>query len=1029
MKKLLHKSSKLLILLALYESTSSAHAATTLLKPTLKRFTQPNIYLDEAVSGKVVTATGEPLPGVTVVVKNTNIGTTTGPDGSFQLAVPQTPAVLVFSFIGYTAKEVPVKDQKPIEVILLDDAKALEEVVVVGYGAQKRSDVTGAVSSISQTALKQPLSSVDQALKGAAPGVQVTQTSGQPGGGVSVRIRGGSSIQGGNEPLYVIDGYPIYNSTATAGTLSGNAVNPLASINPADIESIDILKDASATAIYGSRGANGVVIVTTKKGKAGKNNVSYEASFGTQTLQKKIALLDASEFAALRNEALYDANPTKGPNQYLSATQIEQLGAGTDWQEAAFRSAPTQNHQLTVSGGDAKTRYLVAGNYFNQDGIIKNTNFSRLGIRANVDVNPFEKLKVSASLTASKADAQVAPAGIINSLLLMPPTATIYESDGSYTLRNPFENVFANPIATLNEQLNEATTNRLLGTVFAEYTFLNNLRLKVLFGTDINNITEKSYIPSTIYEGSLTKGTAGRGSLNSYSWLNENTLTYNKTLGNHNLDLLGGFTQQEFNRENFRAEAQNFVVDDLTYNAIGNGSTLVKPNSDATQWVLHSVLGRVNYNFKNKYYFTSSFRADGVSRFGEGNKWGYFPSAAVSWKLSNEEFFRSIEQYVSDLKIRASFGTTGNLEIGEYQSLATLGSYTYIMGDKIITGFAPNRIANDKLSWETTHQYDAGIDFGLLDNRFQISVDAYYKKTKDLLLNVEIPWTSGYASSLQNFGSVQNKGYELGINTRNLTGTFTWNTDLNLSINRNKVLTIGNGASSYISGNYIIQVGQPLGSYYGTVTAGILQTGEEATAGKFTGSAVPEPGDRLYKDVNNDGTFTTAADRDIIGNAQPDFIYGITNNFSWQGFDLSVFLQGSYGNQILNANRQNLELFTGQQNAAASALDRWTPTNPSTNIPRAKLDPAPVFSDRFIEDGSFVRLKNITLGYTLPTSLISRAHLANATVYVSGQNIFTWTKYTGFDPEVTSGSNLSPGTDAGIYPISRSLNAGFRLTF
>lgn len=1016
--KKIYKAAPLLLLLLLQHSISAF--AQTPNKPVI----------NSRLHGKVIDSkTNETLIGATVTIKGITNSTATNVQGEFDLLTAQKyPYTIVVSSVGYKTKEVVV-DGSPVTILLDFDPKQLSDVVVVGYGTQKRADVTGAVSSVSKSNLQQPVSSFDQALKGSAPGVQVTQTSGEPGGGVSIRIRGGSSIQGGNEPLYVIDGFPVYNSTVTAGTLSGTPTNPLSSINPADIESVDILKDASATAIYGSRGANGVVIVTTKKGKADKNQVSYEASYGVQTLRKKVDVLNAHDFAILRNDALYDATPAKGQFQYLSQAQIDQLGPGTDWQAAAFRNAGSQNHQLTVSGGTQKIRYLLSGNYFDQDGIIKNTDYKRLGFRANVDANPFERLKVSASLTASKSDADVAPSGIINSLLIMPPTATIYDPNGGYTLRNPFENIFANPIATIQEQINKSTTNKLLGTTFAEYTIIPGLTVKVLLGTDVNNILEKSYIPSTIYEGSLTNGSAGRGSFNSYSWLNENTATYVHAIGKHSFNVLAGFTQQSYSNESFTASSQNFIVDDLTYNGLGSGSTLITPTSGATTWNLNSYLARVNYNYDDRYYLTASVRADGSSRFGKGNKWGSFPSAAASWNISNESFFKPLAQTVSDLKLRASFGTTGNQEIGEYQSLATLGTYTYIIGGKVITGFAPNRVANDDLSWETTYSYNGGIDIGFFNNRIVLNLDAYYKKTKNLLLNVEVPWTTGYTSSLQNYGSVANKGLEIGLATQNLTGELKWNSAFNISFNRNKVLTIGNGATSYISGNYIIRVGQPLGSFYGSKTAGILQAGEEATKGALTGNAVPKAGDRLYKDFSGDGIFTTALDKDIIGNAQPDFIAGLNNNFSWKGFDLSVFLQGSYGNQILNTNRQNLELFTGQQNASALALQRWTPTNPSTTVPRAKLDPAPVFSDEFIEDGSFLRVKNVTFGYTLPQSIASSLKVSSINIYVSAQNLITWTKYTGFDPEITSGSNVSPGTDAGIYPVAKSFNVGLRVGF
>ncbi|MDB5013829.1 MAG: hypothetical protein JWQ25_2031, partial [Daejeonella sp.] len=623
----------------------------------------------------------------------------------------------------------------------------------------------------------------------------------------------------------------------------------------------------------------------------------------------------------------------------------------------------------------------------------------------------------------------IGPTGIISALLTMPATATIYDANGAYTQRNPFENIISNPIASLNSQTNKTKINRLFGTAFGEYTILKGFKAKFLIGIDQNATKEYNYIPSTIYEGSGNKEQGQIGFLSANSWLNENTLSYNAARGKHNFDAIAGFTQQEFRRDVVRTGSQDFVSDDLLYNSLQDGATPLRPFSNAYKWILHSYLARANYNYNSKYFLTASIRTDGSSVFGKNNKWGYFPSAAASWKISSENFFEPLEKIFSDAKIRVSYGATGNQAIDPYQSLDPLRSVTYIFGNNIATGFTPDRIANGNLGWETTNQYNAGLDLGLLNDRISLTVDAYYKKTKDLLLNVEIPWTTGQAVSLQNYGSVQNKGLEFSVNSRNFTGDFKWDTNLSLSLNRNEVLSIGNGASSYISGNYIIQVGQPLGSYYGNVTDGILQTADVAAKGIYTGNAVPKAGDRLYKDINGDGKFTTAVDKTIIGNSQPDFIFGFANNLSYKGFDLSVLIQGTYGNQILNSNKQTLELYTAQQNASASANDRWTPTNPSNVLPRAKLDPAPVFSNRYIDNGSFLRVQNITLGYSIPKEVARRAKLSGLRVFVSGQNILTWTNYTGFDPEVTSGSNVSPGTDAGIYPVSRSINAGIRATF
>jgi len=991
---------------------------------------QPQPIINASLIGTVIDATTkEPIEGVTIQLEAVTHSVKTDQKGKFQFVTGQKlPFTLILTFVGYQKKRIIV-NTSPAIIELVPSSEDLEEVVVVGYGTQKRRDLTGAVASLPENLLRQPVSSLDQTLKGGVSGVQVTQTSGQPGGGVSIRIRGGASIQGGNEPLYVIDGFPVYNQTESTGVGSGTPVNPLASINPADIESIEVLKDAAATAIYGSRGANGVILVTTKKGKAGHVQLNYDGSIGVQRVLKNIDVLNAHDFAILRNEALYDANPSLGPYQYRKQAEIDQLGEGTNWQKEAFRTGNIQNHQLALSGGAEKVQYFLGANYFDQQGVIANTDFKRLGFRSNINANPFDRLQVGANVSINKTNAQIAPTGIVNALLIMPPTATIYEPNGGYTLRNPFENIFANPIATLKETTNTSNSLRILGTSFAQYRILEGLQAKVLFGVDLNNRDDKFYLPSYIYEGSGSKGEASLGNLDGTSWLNENTLTYTGAIGQHNFNALLGFTQQENKNEVFRAGAQNFVTDDLLFNSLQSGSTIIRPSSDTYNWVLHSYLVRVNYNYANKYYASASIRRDGSSRFGADNKWGNFPSLAFSWRVANEPFFKQTFPGVSDFKIRTSFGTTGNQEIGQYQSLSTLYSLNYLFGNNLATGFASQRIPNRNLGWETTFQYDAGFDLAVLNNRLQFTIDYYYKKTKDLLLNVEIPWTSGYATSLQNFGSVSNKGVEFGLKSKNLQGNLSWNTDLNISFNRNKILTIGEGAVSYISGNYIIKVGEPLGTFYGTVTDGILQLGEESSKGALTGNANPKAGDRLYKDINGDGQFTTANDRTLIGNAQPDFIFGISNTFSYKGFDLSFLIQGTVGNDLLNINRQNLEMFTGQQNASIDALDRWTAGNPSQLYPRAKLDPAPIFSDQFVESGSFARLKSLQLGYSFPKEWLKNAHITNLNLYLAAQNLLTWTSYKGFDPEVTSGSNVQIGTDAGIYPAAKSVSLGVSLTF
>jgi TonB-linked SusC/RagA family outer membrane protein len=987
--------------------------------------------INSTLNGTVIDqVTNQPIPGVTIQIKGTTHTAITDLDGKFYFQTGQKfPYILVVSYLGYVTIE-QTANTDFVQISLKEDTKELKEIVIIGYGSTSKKDYTGAAETVSSVALKSTQKTLEGSLQGSVAGVNVTQTSGQPGAGMSIRIRGGSSIQGGNEPLYVIDGFPLYNSEVTSGVLSGTPTNPLSLINPSDIESITVLKDASSTAIYGSRGANGVVIITTKKGATNAMTVNYDFTLGQQEVRKNIDVLDAKGFANLRNAALYDTNPALGPNQYLSDAQIAALGTGVDWQDEAFQKGITQNHQLSVSGGNNQTKYAVSGNYYDQEGVIKNTGFQRLSGRVNLNSKISSKSRLGLNLTIAETKAKVAPTGLITSLLSMPPTATIYESDGSYTLRNPFENIFANPIATLNERKNESVTDRILGTVYGEYDILKSLTVKVSFGTDVIFNKEKSYLPSSIYEGLITNGEGKIGTADSRTWLNENTLTYSTVFGEkHSLNVLAGYTQQNSVKEFVTAGSQQFVNDATYYYSLQSGNVALMPSSGESTWALNSYLSRVNYNYDSKYFLTGSLRADGSSRFGKNNKWGYFPSLAAAWQISNEDFFKSENNIVNSLKIRTSFGSTGNQEIGEYQSLSTLSSVKYLFGDQIYTGFTPTRISNDDLGWETTDQFDTGIDVGFFNDKLNLAVDVYSKTTKNLLLAVQIPYTSGFTSSLQNYGSVQNEGVELAINTALGNTAFSWTSNFNISFNKNKILALGSDAEFYTFGNYILEKGGSLGTFYGAVTDGILQTADIAAKGKFTGNATPKAGDRLYKDINGDGVFTTAADRTSIGDAQPDYIFGFTNNFTYRGFELLAIINGSVGNKILNGNAQALELYNGQQNASTTALDAWTPANPSTTTPRAKLDPAPIFSDRFVEDGSFVRIKNITLSYNLPKKVSEKLLLTSVKFRLIGENLFTFTKYTGYDPEVTNGTTISPGTDTGIYPASKTISGGLIVTF
>lgn len=999
----------------------------------------------QTLKGTILDArTHEPIIGAVVSVKTgktLSSGTSTDINGNFTLAVKSVPATIVASYTGYNSEEINIYEitEDEIQIDLTENFNALQGVVVVGYGTQKKSDLAGAVSSVKLDDVKGTnAASLDGLLNGKSAGVQVTPTSGQPGGGMSIRVRGGSSVQGGNEPLYVIDGFPVYNSSATAGVLSGSLTNPLASINPGDIESINILKDASATAIYGSRGANGVVIITTKQGKAGERaKITYEGSVGVQSLRKKIDVLDAQNFARLRNESLYDQNPSKGRNQYLSDSEINALGHGTDWQDEAFRSALVQNHNLSVSGGTEKTHYAVSVNWLNQDGIIINTDFSRISGRLNLDSQLSKVLKLGINATVGKNSANVAPSGVVGALLLMPPTATVYEDDGSYTLRNPFENIFSNPISTLNQTTNKTRNYKFLGTGYADFTLLQGLNLKIQFGADVDAGKEYSYVPSTTYEGSSVQGNASLGSVTKESWLNENTLTYTKDWNDrHHLDALVGFTQQTTRVETQASGSSGFVTDLTKYNNLASGSVISTPKSSASENSLISYLARVNYNYLHRYFVTASIRRDGSSRFGKDNKWGTFPSLGLSWQANEEEFLKPLTKTFSSLKVRASYGKTGNQEIGNYQSLSTLSSTKYMFGGVNVIGFTPDRITNNDLGWETTHQFDFGVDLSLFNNRLDFTIDAYVKKTTDLLLSVEIPYTTGYDTSLQNYGSVRNVGVEFSVTSHNFVKkNFSWDTDFNISFNRNKVLSLGNGSDYYIygsmsTGSYIAKVGEPLGSFYGLVTDGILQTGEETEKAKFTSApASAKAGDQLYKDIDGDEAFSTTNDRTIVGNAQPDFTFGIANNIRYKNWDISFFFQGVVGNEIINANELSLSLYSGQQNATARALGRWTEANPSTTVNRAKLDPATNFSDIYVEDGSFLRLKTATLAYNFKKSVLRSLNISNLKLYVTANNLWTITNYKGFDPEITTASNLYQGRDSGAYPVAKSYSFGIVVGF
>lgn len=994
------------------------------------------------VQGTVTDEGGEPIPGTSVTVKGTTTGTVADIDGNFSLNVPES-GVLVFSFIGFSTKEVQITNESVVNVRLSEQLSDLGEVVIVGYGVQRKSDLTGSVSSVGEREIKQvAVASLDQALQGRASGVQVTQASAAPGGGVSIRVRGGNSINASNEPLYVIDGIPFFpnNATVSPGASGGaQPQNALANINPGDIESMEILKDASATAIYGSRGANGVVIITTKRGKAGAINVDVESYYGIQQVSRKIPLLNAEEFAIIANEARVN----RAQEPIFSQADISNFrNNSTDWQDEVFREAPIQNHQVTVSGGDAKTRYAISGNYFNQDGVILNSGFSRGSIRVNVDKTINSKVTIGNSLTISRSSnnqqvTDITRGGVVNGALVFSPTLPVFDADNNYTFDNsaiPGSQQVGNPVQDAMETLNKTITNRVLGNVFLEWKIMDNLNFRASGGADFQTGRRDFYAPSTNNRGRNAFGSALVEKRDVFSPVGTITLNYDKKFEDSYLTLLAGYESQSQMVDFIGASATNFPTDALGTDNLGLGQIVGTPFSGRSLWRLDSWFGRVNYTLFEKFLFTGTFRADGSSRFGAGNKWGYFPSAAIGYNMSNEPFINNLS-WMSTLKLTSSWGLTGNQEIGLYQSLSQLNTQRYPFGTGIAIGLAPGRIPNPDLRWEKTNQVNISLEMGFFEDRVFFEAAAYYKTTQDLLLPLDLPRSTGYSTILQNIGSVENKGLELAITSNNLSGRLKWVTNANITFNRNTVVALGPGETFrlapdtgdghlQIANSSILQVGSPVGSFFGMVTDGIYQVGDEILPGSSSFGTVG-PGDIRYVDVNGDGVVNNN-DRTIIGNPQPKFFFGINNNFNYKNFDLSILMNGTYGNDVWNVNTHELYRNDGATNNVREVLNRWTPENPSNEWPSSRTRPF-VLSDRHIEDASFLRIRNVTFGYTFPATNIN--WLRSFRFYMQGQNLFTFTNYSGFDPEVNSlGQNpIGIGIDRGTFPMARTFIMGVNI--
>jgi len=968
------------------------------------------IAQDRAISGRVTSADGGlPLNGVSISVKGKAIATTNA-TGSFKFNIPAGADSVRFDYVGYQSLSIKAVQASDLELVLQSLPNVMSEVVVTGYGQQSRKLVTSAVTTVKAADIANvPVSSSDQLLQGRAAGVQVNSNSGTPGGGVFVRIRGTASINASSDPLYVIDGVPVQSGNLSALGLGGGVTSPMADINPADIESMDILKDASATAIYGARAANGVVLITTKRGTAGKAKINLGMYYGSQDLNKYPAVTNGSTFETLMNEsAVNNGKPAPYANPAAAIN--------TNWGDLIFQKGATRNIDIGISGGSDKVKYMVSANTFLQEGVVKKSDFNRTTARVNLEFTPIKNLKMGTNILYSnnrrgrlRNDDNIS--GSLGSIFFYPSNIPVFNADGSY-LKIP---TFEHPLAALYETKIGMRTNRFLGSVFAEYEFIKGLKLRSSFSLDYSNIEENVYDNSLTNAGSAVNGNAQASGTNNNNWIQENVLTYNFGIGKHSVTALVGTTIQESKTSLITAIGQQFPSDAFTQIV---SAAVQRSSSSFTSWGIGSVFTRINYDYDRKYLFTLNVRRDGSSRFGQANQYGTFPSMGFGWLLTEEKFMENLKA-ISMLKIRGSYGITGNQSgIRDFQSLGLWGGAAYAD----IPGISPTQPSNPQLKWETTKQTDLGVDVGLFNNRLNFTVNYYNKRTEDLLLDVSIPRSTGFNVLTQNYGIIQNKGVEFSVSGDVLrpakSGGLKWNASLNISHNKNKIVKLAAPFNVYNRDLYRYQEGGEMFSFYLHPQTGVN----------------PQTGAIVFEDVNGDGKFDVNNDRRIVGSANPDFTGGFTNNLSYKGFDLMVFFQFSYGNEQLNMNRFFLEHGgTRSTNYSLSQLDRWQKAGDVTMIP--KINAANYASNlrpsRFMEDGSYLRLKNISLGYNLPSSLLSKVKISSARFYISAQNILTFTKYTGMDPELTgTASNaLTQGIEFFTMPQAKTFMAGFNLTF
>ncbi len=1019
------------------------------------------------VRGIIKDETGEPVIGATVKEKgNPGNGVATDIDGNYTIEIP-ADGMLAVSYIGCKDQDVKVNGREVINVNLADDNKVLDEVVVVGYGVQKKRDVSTAVSSVKAEALaNNPSTDFRQALAGKMPGVQVTVPSGDPEGSVSIRVRGISTVNAGSDPLYVVDGVPMERG--------------FANLNTNDIESVEVLKDASAAAIYGSRGSNGVVLVTTKKGTSDKLSVSYDGYVGVQSVSKKLDMMNAYEYAEFVRDghnnaylsevpgaSVNDPNSVRPKGYQQIPTDLYPYLEGvqgltdTDWQDAIFRNAITTGHNISVSGKTNSINYFVSGNYMKKEGIIIGSDFEKYGGRLNLS-GQHKRLKFGVNFapsysTSNSVDASGA-GGIVQSALMMPPIFPVYNADGSYNFQgNGYwrigtdyqHNEVLNPVAMARLQSNVTDRMSITGKVYAELELYKGLSYKLSLGGDYYGAHNDKYRQSTLplkgkdYYDSASNPEGYSSSSFFFNWLIENQLTYTTTINKkHNITAILVQSAQKETKKTDNVTATDYPND---YIQTVNGGTVTKGGSDKIQWSIASYLARVQYNYEGRYMLSAAIRADGSSRFGKNNRWGYFPSASVAWRISDENFFKNAKalSFINDMKIRASYGVTGNFEIGNYEHLATMSTDNYILGTNggsLVYGYKPDNIKRDDLSWEKNQMVNAGIDVQMFDGYLGFSVDYYNTNTSNMLLYVPVPLVTGYSTSLQNIGKVNNRGWEIALTSQHtFANGFGYSFNANYAKNTNEVKELGPGNASIISSGsvshayYITEVGKPIGSYYLLVQDGIFETEEDLK--KYPHFENTKVGDFRFVDVDGDGKLDLDKDRTVCGNYMPKFTYGFGGKLWYAGFDMDFNFQGVYGNKILNLNKRYIDNMEGNVNGTKVALDRWrSETDPGSGTVNKANRKQTGYNGRtstwHLESGSYLRLQNLSIGYTLPRSFTQKFKVEKLRVYVSGQNLFTITNYSGYNPEVNArpSANLTPGEDYGTYPLARTYMFGLNLT-